>query len=72
MTIHYIIIAPIRSPLPRETVPQCENPTNVILSHRRRISRFLQLTKARSFGYRLRMTLHTVSDGKKVRGAKVY
>jgi len=38
------------------------NHIDVILSRRRRISRFLPLTKARSFGYRLRMTLpHSLS-----------
>ena len=40
-----------------EAVSQCENHMNVILSRRRRISRFPPPTKTRSFGYRLRMTL---------------
>jgi len=32
---------------PKEAVSQCENHTNVILSRRQRISRFLPLAKAR-------------------------
>jgi hypothetical protein len=51
-----------------ETVSQRANQTNVILSHRRRICFFQPLTKARSFGYRLRMTLRHSLDGGDVRG----